>query len=242
MDRKIFIIKGYSDTATELDVDRHYVGKYSDYFQSIAGGAYDGNEIISLEEPTVKILNETLAKFDLDFVVIILIGHGATQNDNLLFTLNKNEIIKPGQIKTNADKNLILIESCRIEAQNIYTVDLNDQIPKFKYGGLVRTPISRKKSKEIYDEQLSKCGNGTVVCFACSSNEIARNFYFSLVLLQTSFNWHLEHWHHFETLTISRLMPHVTTEVRNFVQNMFGQNQTPEINGGLEFPFSVSKF
>jgi hypothetical protein len=242
MDRKVFIIKGYSENPEELNLDRHYSENYRSYFLSVAGGAYKADEIIYSEEPTAGELDAILQKFKLDFAVVILIGHGATQDDRQLFKLNKDEVIKAGQVHVNSKKCLIILESCRSEIKGIFTVDLNDKIPKFKYGGIVRAPITMEKSRELYDEQVEKCGDGTVVCFACSNNETAKNFYFSLVLIQIGFNWHLEYWHHFETLTITRLMPHISNEVNKVALKITGESQQPEIDGTLDFPFSVSKF
>ncbi|MFT3934415.1 MAG: hypothetical protein QM726_12410 [Chitinophagaceae bacterium] len=242
MDRKVFIIKGYSKTDKELALDRYYSESYQNYFSSIAGGAYESGDIIYIEEPTVEEVNNILAGFNLDYSVIVLIGHGATQDDKQLFQLNNAEIIRPGQINPPSSKSLFILESCRTEVKNILAVDLNDKIPKFKYGGIVRAPISREKSRELYNEQINNCADGIVVCFACSNTETAKNFYFSLVLLQIGFNWHLEHWHHFETLTITKLMPHIATEVDKIAVEKTGEHQTPEISGALNFPFVVSKF
>jgi len=242
MNRKVFVVKGYSENDKELNLDRHYANNYQTYFNSIAGGAYELDEIIYLEDPTTDHLNDVLANFDLDFSVIILIGHGAAQDNYQLFKLNNDEIIKPGQIEPNSDKTLIIIESCRREAKDIMTVDLNDKVPQFKYGGLVRSPITREKSKELYIEQLEKCKDGIVICFACSKDETAINFFFSLVLIQQSFNWHLEHWRHFETLNINKLMPDISAQVKKLAMQNVGKNQTPEIIGNLDFPFAISKF
>ena len=122
------------------------------------------------------------------------------------------------------------------------TVDLNDKIPKFEYGGIYRSPISREKSIELYNEQINNCSDGIVICFACSNSETAKNFYFSFMLLKIGFNWHLDPINHYETLTITKLMPHIAIGVNELAVKNIGESQTPEINGTLDFPFSVSKF
>lgn len=242
MNRQVIIIKGYSKTDEELGMDRYYAERYSTFFNSKAGGAYEPDEIKYYEDVNAKELSEYLSGLDLNFAVLVLIGHGATQNDNQLFQLNETEIIKAGQLVLDIEKQLIIIESCRSDIQSVYTVDLNDKIPKFKYGGIVRAVISRPQARALYDEQLEKCGSGIVVCFACSNDETAKNYYFSLVLIQIAFNWHLEHWHHFETLNISRLLPLVSSEVNEFSIKITGERQNPVMNVSIDFPFSVSKF
>lgn len=39
-----------------------------------------------------------MVEIRVDFAVIVYIGHGATQDNNQLFQLSENEIIKPGQL------------------------------------------------------------------------------------------------------------------------------------------------
>lgn len=242
MTRQIFIIKGYSKTEQELEIDRYYAEQYFAFFTSNSGGAYEKEEISCFEDITTTEFNKTTENLHLNFSIVVLLGHGATQNDNQLFQLNKDEIIKAGQLEINADKQLFLVESCRIQIENIYTVDLNDKISKFKYGGLVRSRIDRNKARQLYNEQLERCENGLVLCFACANNESAKNYYFSQVLIQTAFNWHLEHWHHFETLNILNLMNFVTKEVQEIATKETGESQSPQIIGNIFLPFSVSKF
>lgn len=242
MIRQIFIIKGYSKSEEELETDRYYAEQYFAFFTSNSGGAYEKEEILYFEDITTTGFNKTIENLELNFSIVVLIGHGATQNDNQLFQLNKEEIIKAGQLEINADKQLFIVESCRIQIENIYTVDLNDKILKFKYGGLVRSRIDRNKARQLYNEQLERCENGLVLCFACSNNESAINYYFSNVLIQTAFNWHLEHSHHFETLNIFKLMNFITNEVNEIATKETGGSQNPQLIGNLLFPFSVSKF
>lgn len=242
MKRHVFIIKGYSKTHQELELDRFYIKKYYDYFSSISGGAFEDKEITHFQDITTSDLNNAIADLEFDYVIILLIGHGATQNNNQLFQLNYSEIIRAGQLNIKADKQLFLFESCRTQIDIIDTVDLNDEIPKFQSGGVLMMPIERRKARELFEEQLKKCGDGVVVCFACSSKEVAKNYYFSSVLIRTAFNWHLQPLHHFETFNIVDLMNTVSKEVNELATRITGESQQPQIIGNLNFPFSVSKF
>ena len=77
-----------------------------------------------------------------------------------------------------SDRQLWLIESCRMIGSDIETIDIIDKKPTFKKGGVLPSaPITREKSRAIYDKQIKNCAKGNVICFACS------NFFISIVLL-----------------------------------------------------------
>ncbi len=242
MTRKVIIVKGYSEDLTELHSDNYYVNSYVSFFKSIAGGAYEIDEIITLLEPSAFNLQETISKLNIEYCIIVFIGHGATQKNYQLFKLNKTEIIQPGQLNFIADRNLIILESCRSEVDSVLAVDLSDKLPKFKYGGTVRAPIDRIKAKELYFQSINNTDHGIVICFACTSNEEAWNYYFSFGLLQKSQDYHLESMFHFQVHSIQTMMKILIMQLPKFVQTKIAETQTPEINGTIEFPFVVSKF
>jgi hypothetical protein len=242
MNRKVIIIKGYSEDLSELHADNYYVNSYYTYFKSIAGGAYESDEIVQLLEPKSVDLDLLISKLGIEYCVIIFIGHGATQDNYQLFKLNKTEIIQPGQLNFQADKTLVILESCRSEVDNVLAVDLSDKLPKFKYGGTVRSPIDRVKAKDLYFQNIRTCNNGIVLCFACSINEEAFNYYFSYGLIQKSHDYHLDSSFHLQVHSIQTIMAVLIKQLPNFVHTKIGKIQTPKINGKFDYPFAISKF
>ncbi|MBL7722502.1 MAG: hypothetical protein JNK27_00065 [Chitinophagaceae bacterium] len=242
MDRQIIVIKGFSKTPEELELDRHYSQTYMNFFNSRAGGAYSAAEIQYHEDISAADLNKLTKALISDFIILVLIGHGATQVDNQLFQLNEKEIIRPGQLEFSAPKQMILLESCRSEIEGVFSVDLNDKIPKFKYGGVVRSPITREQARQLYNEQLASCKDGQVVCFACAKGQAATNYYFSLVLLQAAFDWHLGPGPHLKTMNIDFAMDYIMPEVNRLSTEAGTGPQTPTILPSIPFPFAVSKF
>ncbi|RXJ52630.1 hypothetical protein [Gelidibacter gilvus] len=238
MKRKVFIIVGHPHNNEQRDSFEKFSNYYRIFFNDISGGAYENEEIVIFNQPTVEILKSEINSSNEDFGIIILIGHGATKENNQLFQINKIEIIKAGQLDFNFKKQIIILESCRDEITDIQTVDLSDKTPKFRDGGTYTNPISREKSKDLYFEQLNKCEDGLVICLACSRNESASNFYYSSTLLQIGKNWHLNRANHSQILKINELMFLTTIQVSNKTQNI----QNPEMLGIKEFPFVVSKF
>ena len=242
MIRRVILITGHPQDEEDRNSDNYYLNYYYNYFRGNSGGAYDEDEILVFEEPKVTQLKSLVKDFKADYAVIVLIGHGATTNEKQAFQINENEIIKAGQLELDIDKQLIIVESCRNIHNKVFLIDLNDKLPKFKYGGTVRAPINRDKAKELYNNRILKCNNGLTVCLACGKNESAWNYYFSFSLIQAGFNWHLSSQNHFQTLGIGSLMDFVKTNVKELSKKEVDEEQNPEIIGTEDFPFSVSKF
>ena len=241
MNRKILIIKGHSKDDYELNTDNLYITYYFNFFRSIAGGAYEEGEIICLSEPTTDKLKQFILELKADYLILVLLGHGATQNDKQLFELNSNEIIKAGQLILEANKQLIILESCRTDSENIFTVDLTDKLPQFRSGGKVVRPLNRIEARQLYLEQLNNCENGVVVCFACRQNSEAINYYFSLGIIQVAFDWHLKNGR-YKTLSIISLMNYLEHELPKFTEEQINEIQIPELKGNINFPIAVSKY
>lgn len=145
--KRILFIKGYSKTSVELINDRKIIQLYIDFFTSNAGGAFDfDSEIIVLEEPDIDIINNLNELNSIDYLIIVLVGHGASKDGIQIFQLQENTLINPGQIQFSSPKQLHIIESCR----NVIDIELdikriNRLVPKYAYGGTVRTPLTREE-------------------------------------------------------------------------------------------------
>jgi hypothetical protein len=245
LDRKVIFIKGFAKNEQELSATIALIDKYKEWFKSNAGGAYEENEIKTFEDITTEELKVNLESDILDFVVVVAIGHGANQEDCQLFGLNHEETIKLGQIVEliKSDKQLWLIESCRELRLDIEAIDLNDKKPSFKKGGVLPpTPITREKSRALYDKQIKNCDTGNVIFFACSKDEKAMNAIFTRHVLDWSHNWHLSLNNNSAHLNITNLMSYIKFHVNETAIQERKQEQHPELLGNIDFPFAVSKY
>lgn len=242
MKKKVYLIKGFAKTDHESKAMDFYFNEFLKYFKSKAGGGWIENEIVYLDSPNSLDLKKIISSSLLDYSVSVFIGHGATQDSNQLFQINKDEIIRAGQFINGSPKQLLIFESCRSKINNIPTTDLSDKIPKFEKGGYVRAPISIEKSREIFLKDIANSKSEVVACFACSEGETASNFYFSYLLLSTAMNWHLETSNHVESLKISELMTQIIRHAPKIIMSQIGTKQTPQIIGNSNFPFTISKF
>lgn len=241
MKRKSIIIKGFSKDSLELAMDKTYVKAYHDFFAKNAGGAYEKSEIILMAEPTLANLQNELKEEGIDYMIVIFIGHGANQEDSQLFHLNSTEIILPGQLDFSAPKKLLLLESCRTLTVAIPVIKQTNKIAKFKGGGKIQSPLSRFKSRNLYNQQLQKCDDGMVICYACDLGESAYNYFFSNEVLKQSGAWHKDSKNMGKILDIQTLFSPVSNEV-SALTSKYSKKQTPVISGTPPFPFGISKY
>ncbi len=242
MNRIILLIIGHFNNADEENGMNNYLKSYKAFFESNAGGSFESNEILCLKSTSVENLKDIILREKADFGIIVLIGHGATKDDNQLFKLNKTANIKAGQLNLDIQKQIIIVESCRSLVSNIPTVDLTDKKPLFRDGGMVRNPIDRSTAKELYNKQIENSKPGISICFACSKGEEAHNFYFSNSILQLAFEWYLSSQNHLRILKLNELMFLTNMRVSELAKREKNENQNPEMVGVTDFPFSVSKF
>lgn len=240
--RKVFIVKGLSKSAEEKKVDEKFARYYMEYFTSNVGGAYSFDEIVYLSEPKHTTLSEKLREQKLDYGILVYIGHGANLDDNHIFQLNDKEIIKAGQFTIDCEKQIVIVESCRVILKNIPTVDLGDKIPEFWKGGIKRDRLTSEQSREIYDSHIKRCEPGLMICYACSLGQEAYNFVFSAMLLQHAMDWHLDSSLHCAILPADIAMHISETDVFTIVADNFTEIQNPRADGATNFPIAVSKY
>jgi hypothetical protein len=240
--RGIVIIKGYSKNSQELKDDKFWIEQYKQFFVSNAGGAYEENEIDCLEELSTTNISAFFTSKQFDFVVIVLIGHGATQENYQLFQLNNSEIILAGTFTINAKKQLYIVESCRSTISGLIPINLNGRTPSFRNGGVIQLLLSRNKCRNLYDDAIKRCNDGIVIVFACSLNETAKNYYFSMLLIKNANNWHLGTKNRSATLNILHLINYMTPIINRKAMMCTLSPQHPQIIGNENFPIAIIKF
>jgi len=241
MKRQVVIIKGKSYNDIQKQNFDDFGDRYADYFKSNAGGVFGDTDIVSLTEPSVADIQQLLTTSEVDYAILVLIGHGATQDGKQLFHLREKDIIQPGQIELPTKKQLVIVESCRSLQSNVPVKAVTDQVPKFKSGGVIRIAMTKEKAKALYIEQVAGCKDGLVVCFACDEDEKASNYRFSHTLLEKAKTWSGGTAGSKVVLPITALMGAVTTDLVNQTKST-PKPQTPEIKGDIPFPFAISKY
>ena len=236
MKKRILIIKGFSKSPVELNNDRKIIQLYIDFFCSNAGGAYEfDKEITVLEEPDITEVNDYSSADNSDYLIVILIGHGANTGGIQVFQMQEKLLVYPGQIQFSCPKQLHILETCR----NILTADLdikriNKLIPKYRYGGVIKFPMTRVEAREKFDDGIKQTKDGTVYLFACSIGESAYNYFFLQILIDISIYAH-EYFRN-KLYNVSEIFESVETQVINGSKG----KQHPTKLGDADFPFVIT--
>lgn len=236
MKKSVLIIKGYSKTEIELTNDKKIIQLYIDFFCSNAGGAFDfDTEINVLQEPEVLVLQSLGILNELDYLIVLLIGHGANKDGKQIFQLQENTFIQPGQIQFDCDKQLHILETCR----NIIDFELDIQrlnrlIPKYAYGGIVKRPLTKEQSREKFDNAISKSNSGILYLFASDIDESAYGYLFLKLMIDTAI---YVHEYHRETIVSAQRIFEI---VKKQVSELTEEKQNPSINGETELPFVIT--
>jgi hypothetical protein len=243
MNKKVVLIAGNPENFDQEEKFSHFISLYINYFKSIAGGAFDDDEILTFYQKDLAFIESELKMIETDFSIIVFVGHGATHEGKHILKLNSSEIIIPGQLFIKAAKQLYIVESCRNEINGqIPIVDLK-RVTSFRDGGVFRKPISRLVARERFESYLKDTNDGITICMSCSKNQSAFDFYFTTTLLTAGHNWHIQTNNYGKCLGINDvILSHVGPHVKKLAQKI-NEEQEPEILGdSINFPFSVCHY
>ena len=236
MKKSVLIIKGHSKTEVELTNDGRIIQLYIDFFCSNAGGAFDfDNEIFIYEEPTIETLNKLDYLNTLDYLVVLLIGHGANKDGTQVFQLQEKLFVRPGQLQFHCTKQLHIIETCR----NVIDFELdikkiNRLIPKYRYGGIIKRPLTREESLLKFNQAIEKSNEGKTYLFAASIGESAYGYLFLQLLIDISIYIH----EYFREEIVN--MGYIFDQTKKQVAELTKGNQNPTRNGDVNFPFVIT--
>jgi hypothetical protein len=236
MTKSILIIKGHSKTEVELTNDRKIIQLYIDFFCSNAGGAFDfENEIFIFEEPNIDTLNNLDVLNSLKYLVVLLIGHGGIKDGIQVFQMQEKLFVQPGQLQFYCKKQLHIIETCR----NIIDFELdikriNRLIPKYRYGGVVKRPLSREESLLKFNQAIENTNEGTTYLFAANIGESAFGYLFLQLIIDISIYVH----EYFREEVVN--VGYVFDQTKKQVVELTKGNQNPKISGDVNFPFVIT--
>lgn len=236
MNKSVLIIKGFSNNEEELVNDRKIIQLYIDFFASNAGGCFDSDtEIFVFEDPDLDTIKSLKFLNTNDYLIVVLVGHGATKDGVQIFHLNETTIIQSGQIQFDCKRQLHIIESCR----NILDIEIdiqrfNDLIPKYKYGGVVLRPLTREESLKKFNDLIRTSKEGTTYLFASSLDESAYGYYFLQELMNTS-----RYIHEYRRGGVYGVLG-IFDHIKKKVTDLSDGKQHPVKIGDVDFPFVVT--
>jgi hypothetical protein len=228
--------KRYSKTDIELTNDRKIIQLYIDFFCSNAGGAFDfDTEINVLQEPEIETLQNLDVLNELDYLIVLLLGHGANKDGTQIFQLQKETVIQPGQIQFNCKKQLHILETCR----NIIDFELdikrlNRLIPKYAYGGTVKRPLTKEESREKFDTAIKNSEEGILYLFAADIDESAFGYLFLKLMIDIAI--YIHEYNRESIVSTQRIFELAKKQVTELTEG----KQNPIMDGEIEFPFVIT--
>ena len=236
MKKSILIIKGHSKTEIELTNDRKIIQLYIDFFCSNAGGAFDfDNEIFIYEEPKLETLQNLEFLNTSDYLIVLLIGHGANKDGNQVFQMQKELFVQPGQIQFHCKRQLHIIETCRdIIDFELDIKRINRLIPKYKYGGIIKRPLTREESLLKFNQSIQNSDEGILYLFASSIGESASGFLFLQLIIDISI--YIHEYFREEIVGANYIFELTNKQVVELTKG----NQNPTKIGDVDFPFVIT--
>jgi hypothetical protein len=241
--RKALIISNPGERGDENYCKGVYVDveNYKSHLISPLGGSWHNHEILSLDRPTKKQVNDYIKQLSYyDYTIIIFTGHGdhLKEKDRIIIELRKGEEYNSRDFKKSAKKRLIILDYCR----KIYSkVIFEDVLTKAAVKAAKTLDLGR--CRNAFDKEISKCTDGIIVGYSCLANERSgesesKGGYYSLGLLIEAKKWLENNTKYYDSLSI--VSAH--NGAKEFVVRETGDNQHPDIekpNSDPYFPFAV---
>ena len=142
------------------------VDNFKTYLQSPKGGGWYANEILTLMRPNKITLNMKLQSLNgIDYTFIAFCGHGYSWCEETMLELSKGNEINANELKANASKRTIILDSCRMEEyQRDFTLEHRALSESAQADAT--NAISRRIA-------VMRCANGIVLINSCAYNETA---------------------------------------------------------------------
>jgi hypothetical protein len=139
------------------------------FLTSRLGGDWYDDEIISLKNPTIKKVKNTILSFSgYDYSFIVFTGHGEfDQYNNRQHMEVMDASITVRDLRTNSPRQTIIIDACRGYIQEIPT-----QIAKLMNYSM-ESAKQRTSTRELFENKLLQAEEGLTVLYAASKNQTA---------------------------------------------------------------------
>lgn len=149
----------------EKDVDN-----FIEYLQSNKGGAWNGDEILSLKNKPKTIILDSInnTKGNYDYVLVMFSGHGnysTVMNERRLYT-NDGEFFYESDILGMASKQLTIIDSCACEEREL----IEDSLTKAVLFASESVNI-REVYRRFFDDWVESCPNQSIMMYSCDEGE-----------------------------------------------------------------------
>jgi hypothetical protein len=142
-----------------------------EFLTSRLGGDWYSNEIISLRNPTIKKVKDTVLTFNkYDYSFVVFTGHGELEEDEKIQYIElMDDEISIRELITDCPRQTIVIDACRgyfSKRQRLLEKSMNFSNGMESYGQNIST-------RQLFDDNLAKTEEGLTVLYAANENQSA---------------------------------------------------------------------
>lgn len=210
------------------------VSNYTNYLESIHGGAWEDNTIyhkIDISKKELESYISYMSRFD--YSVVIFAGHGeySEKYKQTILQINENECILENELQTGTDRQLIIMDCCRVKSKAL----VEDSFYK-SFSLESKINQDRLLYKMRFNQLLEKSMHDLIKVYGCSVGESARDLgkkggLFSKNLIDSASGNN--------DLSIYKAF----VKAQNIVVTYSRNKQNPDIErprSGVSFPFYIS--
>jgi hypothetical protein len=142
-----------------------------EFLTSHLGGDWHENEIISLENPTIRKVKDTILTFNrYNYSFVVFTGHGELEEyEKIQYIELMDGVISINKLKTDCPRQTIIIDACRgyfSKRQRLLEKSMNFSNGMESYGQNIST-------RQLFDDNLTKTEEGLTVLYAANENQSA---------------------------------------------------------------------
>jgi hypothetical protein len=221
------------------------IQNYKNYFTSALGGAWLASEIVTLDRPSGKQVDDEITKMSAyDYTTILFSGHGyySQRSMSTILELRKDVEYDEMRLRTAATKRTIILDCCR----KVYPETIYEQIALRAMAKVAKRAPSLEQCRRYFDLAIQRCSNDIIVGHSCSINETSGESetyggYYASSLLIAAKNWYEQ-----GTFDPKHYYPYSVVEAHNsavpLVGRLRGGTQNPKIDKSRSepyFPFAI---
>jgi hypothetical protein len=121
------------------------------FLLSPRGGAWNMDEIISLENPDLELMTNTVSAMEADYTITFFSGQGfADPSGNRFLILKNGDFFMDTELLNSSPKQLVLVDACR----EVFTEEV------FHFTG---RPNEFDKARMMYDKWIERCEPGQLI-------------------------------------------------------------------------------
>lgn len=148
------------------------INNYQSYFKDRVGGEWYDSEIKVMMNTTVTTLRSyitTLRSLNLDYLVVVYSGHGASHRRTTVLELSENQEIAETELMNIAPRQLNIYDCCRSALDE--SINLSEKsVRSYSSGGAIS-----RSTRLLYEARIREAIPQQARLYACSLNETAED-------------------------------------------------------------------